>query len=89
MQRTPVFKFDGCEGFLELGVLFLGDPYNTDYSILGSILGYLNFFGKLPWTLGLAKEDSGGQTLAAGLYVYAFLWQRLLPEGALLHRFRS
>ena len=34
-------------GFPTLGVPFLGSPYNTDYSILGSILGYPNL-GKLP-----------------------------------------
>ena len=27
---------------------FFGGPYNKDYSILGSILGYPNF-GKLPY----------------------------------------
>ena len=35
-------------GFPKLGVPF-GDPYNKDYGILGSILGYPNF-GKLPWS---------------------------------------
>ena len=33
-------------GFLKLGYHF-GGPYNKDYSVLGSILGYPNF-GKLP-----------------------------------------
>ena len=33
-------------GFPKLGDLF-GDPYNKDYSILGSILGS-PYFGKLP-----------------------------------------
>ena len=34
------------EGFPNLGYIF-GGPYNTDYSILGSILGS-PYFGKLP-----------------------------------------
>ena len=36
-------------GFPKLGVSF-GGPYNKDYSILGSIMGYPNF-GKLPYHL--------------------------------------
>ena len=35
-------------GFQNYGYL-VGGPYNKDYSILGSILGYPNF-GKLPYS---------------------------------------
>ena len=35
-------------GFPKIRGTFLGSPNNKDYSILGSILGYLNF-GKLPY----------------------------------------
>ena len=38
---------------LNKGCLF-GDPYNKDYSILGSILGYLNV-GILPYLLSGAR----------------------------------
>ena len=41
----------GYGGFPKLGVPFLGDPHNKDYSILGSILGS-PYFGKLPYILG-------------------------------------
>ena len=39
------------------GYLF-GGPYNKDYSILGSILGYLNF-GKLPFVVSQYVLSSG------------------------------
>ena len=35
-------------GFPKIRGTFFGCPYNKDYSILGSILGYPNF-GKLPF----------------------------------------
>ena len=48
------------------GYLF-GGPYNKDYSILGSILGYPNF-GKLPYGLGLTGSGAGlgGKALWTG-----------------------
>ena len=39
-------------GFPKIRGTFLGSPKNKDYSILGSILGYLNF-GKLPFGTGM------------------------------------
>ena len=35
-------------GFPKIGVTIFGCPYKKDYSILGSILGFL-YFGKLPF----------------------------------------
>ena len=40
------------------GALF-GDPYNKDYSILGSILGS-PYFGKLPCSCGRSLVSSSG-----------------------------
>ena len=44
--RLPVSNL-GIWGFPKIRGYLFGDPYNEDYGILGSILGYPNF-GKLP-----------------------------------------
>ena len=44
--RSPAFSLLILRVYI--GVYLFGGPYNKDYSILGSILGYPNF-GELPY----------------------------------------
>ena len=60
------------EGFQKLGVFF-GGPYNEDYSILGSVLGYPNF-GKLPFKPGLIR-DRWGLVGLSGSYSAFLTWR--------------